>query len=146
MTFFNVYLRRKTLMAISWNLGWPEVHYVRALAHFKKGYEYLDIQFHGRKHLYDEVNHGVVRDGTATDTALFEQYNWNSKTTWLVGMNKQRFPSKITTEETQFPVAEVSNLPPIYQCTNQIENLAQDCSNSIELAIELLQSCAKPSK
>ena len=31
-------------------------------------------------------------------------------------------------------------------CSNQIEGLAQDCSNSIANALELLQSCAKPSK
>ena len=29
---------------------------------------------------------------------------------------------------------------------NQIDGLVQDCSNSIANALELLQSCAKPSK
>ena len=32
-----------------------------------------------------------------------------------------------------------------YKKTNQINGLAQDCSNSSALAMELLQSCAKPS-
>ena len=31
-------------------------------------------------------------------------------------------------------------------CNEQIDDLAQDCSNSSALAMELLQSCAKPSK
>ena len=50
----------------------------------------------------------------------------------------------LTPDGLTTPDAEMK-APPTGQCALHIDSLVQDCSNSSALAMELLQSCAKPS-
>ena len=48
-------------------------------------------------------------------------------------------------EHTLFAFATAGSASTLYVCKHHIDGLAQDCSNSSEIAMELLQSCTKPS-
>ena len=74
---------------------------------------------------------------------LPQSYHWhdNSETT-LTGMVNLSYQSARTTNKS---TTKQSTTKPCVYFMEHIDGLVPDCSNSIALAMELLQSCTKPS-